>query len=666
VNAPAPCLLLTADPGLATRLARTGPEHAELRTVSSRAELENCLERTGPVPILLDLRHADSAVVIAEATPDARAAMLAFGLPESDPFRTAREARVFAALALDGPSAEWCTALRHVLEIQALQEEIRLLRRQTAAEQVPPAVAPVTAVSDIETLYQFARASRHFRDAQRLLDHVVEGVAATCRVVRAGVFARLRDEPVYRLHAGLHCIESTSSQTFAPHDPFVRWIDRHAHLVSRVHLSFVADPHERLLLQRTLDALNAEAIVPLLGSNGLLGWIFVGHRATGLPFGPHDLADLAILGEHVATLLENALLAEEIANQKTLAENLLDTLPVGILAASEDGTVRWFNRAAESILGTPAAEIINCPVEKAGSRVADIIRRTLRGEPPATAVAWVHPATRRTLEASVHRVVRDGVRLGAMILLKDATTARQLKEQQQELERHAFWNDLAAAMSHEVRNPLVAISTFAQLLPERYGDAEFRQQFYAIVTGEVNRLNAIIGQINRFARPPTPAFRPVRPQQIVEMARDRAARLAPASSPTVACQCVDDMPAVLADANALADGLAHLLVNACEAVHDQPGAQVRLLVRRIGADGAGGTAFSVIDNGPGVPEAMRDKLFSPFGTTKPRGLGLGLPLARRTVIDHGGRIDVDSSPHGTTVTVTLPDRTEEHEPCPAS
>ena len=71
-----------------------------------------------------------------------------------------------------------------------------------------------------------------------------------------------------------------------------------------------------------------------------------------------------------------------------------------------------------------------------------------------------------------------------------------------QLERAQFWTDLAAGMSHEIRNPLVAIKTFAQLLPERYADAEFRAEFSRLVAGEVDRLNGIIEQINAFAHPP--------------------------------------------------------------------------------------------------------------------------------------------------------------------
>ena len=109
-----------------------------------------------------------------------------------------------------------------------------------------------------------------------------------------------------------------------------------------------------------------------------------------------------------------------------------------------------------------------------------------------------------------------------------------------------------------------------------------------------------------------------------------------------------------ADADALVDGIARVLVNAYEAVCDQPLPRVSLNVRGAGADGGRTLVIVVSDNGPGIPEEMRDKLFSPFNTTKQHGLGLGLPLARRAVVDHGGRIDVDTTKRGTTVTITLP------------
>lgn len=653
---PTTCLLLTGDPELGRRLGTDAAGLAELRTVASRGELERWQERSGPTPLLLDLRHADSVGIIAEATAETRATLIAFGLPESDPFLASRDAGLFAVESLSCAPAQWRQTLRQVVAVVHLQEERDGLRQRLATvEQSGTArAAESAAAAEGMPLHPFVRASRHFHDAQRLLEQAVEGIAAAAGIGRVGVFARWREEPAYRLRAGMGCLEGTDRFAFAGHEPLVRWLDRQAHLVCRAHLPQVVNPQERLLLQRALDAVGAEIILPLPGKRGLLGWIFVGHRATGVPFVPRDLADLAVMGEHVATLLENALLYAEIAVQKTLAENLLETVPVGIVAASEDGTVRWFNRAAEAILGLTAAATVNRPVEQAGSRLADLVRRALQGALPDGPVAWTDPATRRTLEATVHHVGHGAARLGAMLLLTDATRERLLREKQEELERHTFWTDLAAAMSHEVRNPLVAISTFAQLLPERYNDEEFRKQFYNIVIGEVQRLNLIITQINSFAHPPVPVLRLMAPAHLVELARERARHLLPSGAPTIEVQAEPNLPRLTADESSLADGLAHLLANACEAVQGRPDGKVALHVRHTGAAGVGSLAFAVSDNGPGIRDDMRDKLFSPFGTTKARGLGLGLPLARRAAGDHGGRIEVDSTPQGTTVTLLLP------------
>ena len=90
------------------------------------------------------------------------------------------------------------------------------------------------------------------------------------------------------------------------------------------------------------------------------------------------------------------------------------------------------------------------------------------------------------------------------------TPEESLRQKQELLDRAAFWTDLAASMSHEVRNPLVAIKTFAQLLPERFDDPDFRRDFNEIVVQEIDRLDLIITQINNFAHPPELQFQTAR------------------------------------------------------------------------------------------------------------------------------------------------------------
>jgi len=117
----------------------------------------------------------------------------------------------------------------------------------------------------------------------------------------------------------------------------------------------------------------------------------------------------------------------------------------------------------------------------------------------------------------------------------------------------------------------------------------------------------------------------------------------------------EDLPQVVGDETALAEAFAHLVANAAEASHGQPKARVTLSAKPIReGDHTSGVVVTVHDNGRGIAADLKDKIFSPFCTTKPRGMGLGLPIVKRTVFDHNGRVDIDSNSKGTSVSVLLP------------
>src|SRR5207237_7317990 len=124
-------------------------------------------------------------------------------------------------------------------------------------------------------------------------------------------------------------------------------------------------------------------------------------------------------------------------------------------------------------------------------------------------------------------LARDGAALGAVAIVNDLTAEQTSREKKALVDRATFWTDLAASMSHEIRNPLVAIKTFTQLLPERFDDADFRKDFNQIVVKEINRLDKIITQINNFAHPPELVFKPIdvrKPvRKAIEIARHRLA-----------------------------------------------------------------------------------------------------------------------------------------------
>jgi nitrogen-specific signal transduction histidine kinase len=217
-------------------------------------------------------------------------------------------------------------------------------------------------------------------------------------------------------------------------------------------------------------------------------------------------------------------------------------------------------------------------------------------------------------------------------------------------------------MSHEVRNPLVAISTFAQLLPERYEDEEFREQFSVLVAQEIGRLNGMIEQINTFANPPDLSFGPLRVEHVLSKAVSAAVRRNPVPSVRIERTIEPGLPDLWGDEHALVECFSHLITNAIEAVDETESPAIILRVGGTGRDDPPTIlSITVRDNGRGLPQGISDRAFSPFYTTKARGIGLGLPIARRTVTDHGGDIQIDSSESGTAVVVSLPVRVTQKE-----
>jgi PAS domain S-box-containing protein len=443
---------------------------------------------------------------------------------------------------------------------------------------------------------------------------------------------------------------------FNERDPLVRWFERHAHLISRSTLAETSDRTQRSILRRALDTFGAEVIVPLYARGRIIGWLFFGHRLTGQRFDYRDLQSLMTLAEHTSTVLENALLYEEVTIQKTLAETLLKSIPPGIIATDENGIIRWFNPTAEQILGVPAAKVLNKSVETAGALVAGFLRDTLETQANLPARQWVDRKTHRSLSVETRRLSDQRTSLGAVAVIHDLTGEESLRQKQDLLDRAAFWTDLAASMSHEIRNPLVAIKTFAQLLPERFEDADFRHEFNHIVVKEIDRLDRIITQINNFAHPPELEFKAIDVRAPMKKALEIARRQFDANGKVaVETSLPDDLPKVLGDETALAEAFAHLVANAAEALSGQEKPRISLSAKSVReGNRASGVVVTVRDNGKGISPELKEKVFSPFCTTKPRGMGLGLPIVKRTVFDHNGRVEIDSSSRGTLVSVMLP------------
>jgi nitrogen-specific signal transduction histidine kinase len=660
--APSVCVLYTQDSDLVRRVKAFLRTIAQVRHVEEAERLAPLLQQAGPALLIVDLRAKEARDLLEQVQKEWPDVLItALGTTRSEPLRDAEQSGIYAAedLQLDRRRFQALVArafdhLRILQENRDLREESAVVRGTEPARQIE--AAPERSTSPSLPLLRFPRVFRRFDNVDALLTNVAEAVADATGVTRVGIFSKIRQGDRYRLRAGLRCLPETQEVEFSERDPLVRWFELHAHLISRANLAQTPDRAQRAILRRALDAFGAEVIVPLYAHGRIIGWLFFGYRLTGQRFDYHDLEGLMILAEHVSTVLENALLYEDVALQKTLAETLLKSIPPGIVATDEEGIIRWFNPTAEQILELPSAKVLHKPVEAAGSALAAFLRDTLEAKASLPPRQWIDNNTRKSLSVETRRLSNQGAPLGAVAVIQDLTAEQSLRQKQDLLDRAAFWTDLAASMSHEIRNPLVAIKTFAQLLPERFDDADFRKEFNEIVVKEIDRLDKMITQINNFAHPPELVFKPIDVRAPVKKALEIArSRFDLNGDVAVETSLPSDLPKVLGDETALAEAFAHLVANAAEALSGQSKARITLSAKPIrDGDRASGVVVTVRDNGKGIAPDLKEKVFSPFCTTKPRGMGLGLPIVKRTVFDHNGRVDIDSSSHGTLVSVMLP------------
>ncbi|MCL4813023.1 MAG: hypothetical protein KJ061_11080 [Vicinamibacteraceae bacterium] len=251
---------------------------------------------------------------------------------------------------------------------------------------------------------------------------------------------------------------------------------------------------------------------------------------------------------------------------------------------------------------------------------------------------------------------------GAALLFKDLTRVEQLEERERLRDRLAALGEMAAAIAHEVKNPLAGIEVMAGLLKRRVGNQPDAHELLNDIIHEAKMANAIVIEVLDYVRPIRLQLEPVPLGQIVDEAVHMAEAQALRGAVGVHVLLPHDLPPVDGDAHQLRQVFTNLLSNAYEALNGRGRVIVRAQlvvgdrpVRTGDTAHATGVAIEVTDDGPGVPEEVRDRIFAPFFTTKPRGSGLGLSIVRKIVDAHDGKIDLVSGPQGgTTFRVTLP------------
>ena len=227
----------------------------------------------------------------------------------------------------------------------------------------------------------------------------------------------------------------------------------------------------------------------------------------------------------------------------------------------------------------------------------------------------------------------------------------ELFSQLERAERLVAVGTLAAGMAHEIRNPLVSIKTFVQLVPERFNDPDFRNKFSRIAAQEVDRINRLIEELLNFARPVPLQKRNVEPQHILEHCLFMLENEMAERKIQLRKELREEELFIEGDEIRLQQVFSNLLLNSIQAM-EKGGT---LTVTTGYAPDKPYALIKITDTGKGISPENLSRIFDPFFSTKTKGTGLGLAIVHSTIKEHGGHIDVCSIPdQETTFTIEFP------------
>jgi len=235
----------------------------------------------------------------------------------------------------------------------------------------------------------------------------------------------------------------------------------------------------------------------------------------------------------------------------------------------------------------------------------------------------------------------------AAIAIENARLYENLKQSQDTLRRADRLSSLGlltAGLAHEIRNPLVAIRTFTQLLPERYEDAEFREGFQGLALKEVDRICGLINDLLSFARPSKPNVAAENVNDVVDNITRILETQAKEKNVIIERDFGENLPKVWIDREQMKQVFMNLILNAIQAMKE--GGSISVATRAVSRNGTEPSGdfvqIEIRDTGIGIPEENLQHIFDPFFTSKDEGSGLGLAVSHQIVQEHGGFVTVES------------------------
>ena len=344
----------------------------------------------------------------------------------------------------------------------------------------------------------------------------------------------------------------------------------------------------------------------------------------------------------------------ELQDTAAFADEVVTSLPVGLIATDKNGKIAFYNSAAERITSIDLSEALGKDLENIlPSRFCGLKETLDRGESISEEEMACEFTEGKVVPVSISAskiINEEGQLVGQVMILRDLGEVRRLQAEIRRKEKLAAIGGLAAGVAHEIRNPLSSIKGIASYYKSKFVDGSEDKEMAGVMIEEVDRLSRVISELLEFARPAELNRKPSNVNDILEHSVRLIQREAMAKNVHIQLHLTPDSAVTDIDPDRLTQCLLNLYLNALQSM--EKGGQ--LSIASFIKDGRNVT-IDIKDSGSGIRAEDLSKIFDPYFTTKAKGTGLGLAVVHKIIEAHQGLVKVRSAAgQGSVFSVTLP------------
>ena len=476
------------------------------------------------------------------------------------------------------------------------------------------------------TIRETSRALSTTIDLPTLLGHFARTVGATLRPEGLAIY--LLDEEEGRFERAHLLGHGQFPQSVAPTLPLLMELERERRLFFLDEVGRQPGGPEPAVMLAGFARLGSEVLVPLVDSDRVIGFLAVGAKRSGDPFFSDDADLLATLANQSAVAVRNAQVHHQVLLVNEHIQRILATIESGVVAVGGRGRITLFNRAAEGLAGVSAQALLGQPVGHLPVPLARLLESTAADGESRSQIEIALPNSAGQLIplmcSTSPLVGLQGTYLGAVAVFSDLSRLKELEQEKRRAERLASLEAIASGMVHEIRNPLVSLKAFTQLVPTRFDDAEFRTRLVRVADREITRIDGLLGRFRTLSSAHTQPMVPVDVTDPIQAALELLGPEFEARGISVRRVGPPSVPTIPGNASQIEQLIHNLCLNSLEAMSE--GGELTLRVADLREAGGNYLLIEISDIGPGVPPELLDKIFNPFVTSKARGSGLGLAI----------------------------------------